>query len=98
MRKRVNIIACALALGAVTASAAQAADQRSPDSGNQSAGVTRLNALANLGHEGSGLLARERRVHRKAAQPFYNVFAGLGHEGSGTVAAGEAVAMRPWAN
>jgi hypothetical protein len=97
MKNRVNIIACALALAAFAATAAQAADQRSPGGGNQAAPVTRFNALGNLGHEGSGLVAHTRRARRKA-QPASNVFANLGHEGSGTVSAWEAAAIRPWAN
>jgi hypothetical protein len=57
MKNCVNIIACAVVLGAFAAPASQAADQRSPASGNHAAPVTRFNVFANLGHEGSGLLA-----------------------------------------
>jgi hypothetical protein len=97
MKKRVNIIACALALGACAVTTAQAADHRSPGSGIHAAPVTRFNALGNLGREGSALVGHKRRAHRKA-QPAYNVFANLGHEGSGTASTWEAAAIRPWAN
>ena len=86
MKNRVNIIACVVVLGAFAAPASQAADQRSPASGNHAAPVTRFNVFANLGREGSGVVARKSRAHRKA-QPASNEFANLGHEGSGLLAA-----------
>jgi hypothetical protein len=97
LKNRVGIIACAVALGVSAVSASQAADLRSPGGGNHAAPVTRLNGLANLGREGSGLVGHKRRVQRSAVLA-YNGFANLGHEGSGLAGAWEAAAIRPWAN
>jgi hypothetical protein len=62
-------------------------DGRSPDARHNGARLT-SNALANLGHEGSGL-------HR--AESGVNALANLGHEGSGLMAAWQAAKVRPWA-
>jgi len=97
MKSRVNIIACALVLAASAGSASQAADLRSPGSGSHAAPALRVNVLADLGREGSGLVGHKSRVARKA-EAGYNVFADLGHEGSGLEAAWGAAAIRPWAN
>lgn len=96
MKNGVNTIACALVLGAFAAPASQAADQRSPGSGNHAAPVTRFNGLANLGREGSGLVAHKSRAHHKAQAPS-NVLANLGVEGSGLIAPLLSVPPRPWA-
>jgi hypothetical protein len=97
LKNRAGIIACALAFGVSAVTASQAADLRSPGSGNHAAPVARLSGLANLGREGSGLVAHKKRVQRKALLA-YNGFGNLGHEGSGLQAAFEAAAIRPWAN
>jgi hypothetical protein len=84
MKKRVNIVACALVLGAFAAPAAQAAPTRSPGSGSHAAPAQRFNAFSNLGREGSGLVGDKSRAQRHAALEF-NAFANLGREGSGLV-------------
>jgi hypothetical protein len=93
---RVNI-ATALVLAACAVPTAQAADLRAPGGGSHSVPVVRSNVLANLGHEGSGLVGHKNRVKHKAVL-VSNVFANLGHEGSGLEAAYAAAAIRPWAN
>jgi hypothetical protein len=97
MKNRVNIVACALVLGAFAAPVAQAAATRSPGSGNHAAPAQSFKAFNNLGHEGSGLAGHKRRAQRKATSPF-NVFANLGHEGSGLPVVPIVVIARPWAN
>jgi hypothetical protein len=63
-------------------------DGRSPDARHHRAPLERSNALANLGHEGSGLRRTESGI---------DAFANLGHEGSGLMAAWQAGRLRPWA-
>jgi hypothetical protein len=97
MKNRVNIVACALVLGAFAAPVAQAAATRSPGSGSQATPAQRFNSFTNLGREGSGLVGHKSHAQRKATSPF-NVFANLGHEGSGLPAVPFVVITRPWAN
>jgi hypothetical protein len=97
MKNRANIVACALVLGAIAAPVSQAAGQRSPGGRNDAALVTRFNGFANLGREGSGLVAHKSRAHHKA-QALYNVFANLGVEGSALTMPLLPVPPRPWAN
>jgi hypothetical protein len=91
VKKRLNILACALVIGAFAAPAAQAAGQRPPVSRHHAvAAKQHRNAFTNLGHEGSGL--------QKSA-PSTNAFTNLGNEGSGLtdVWVPTAAALRPWA-
>jgi hypothetical protein len=97
MKNRVNIVACALVLGAFAAPVAQAAATRSPGSGSHAAPAQRFNAFTNLGREGSGLVGHKVHAQRKATSAF-TVFANLGHEGSGLPAVPIVVITRPWAN
>lgn len=97
MNKRVNIVACALVLGAFAAPAAEAAATRSPGSGSHAAPAQRFSAFTNLGREGSGLVGHKSHAQRKAA-PALNVFANLGREGSGLPVVPLVVIARPWAN
>jgi hypothetical protein len=97
MKNRVNIVACALVLGAFAAPVAQAAATRSPGSGSHGAAAQRFNAFTNLGREGSGLVGHKSHAQRKATSPI-SVFANLGHEGSGLPAVPIVVVTRPWAN
>ena len=97
MKNRANVIACALVLGAFVAPAAQAADRRSPGSGNQAAPAARASVFANLGVEGSGRVAHKSSVQHNA-QAAYSVFANLGVEGSGLTTARLPAPPRPWAN
>jgi hypothetical protein len=97
MKNRVNIVACALVLGAFTAPVAQAAATRSPGSGSHAALAHSFNAFTNLGREGSGLVGHKSHAQRKAA-PALNTFANLGHEGSGLPAVPIVVITRAWAN
>jgi hypothetical protein len=97
MKSRVNLIACALVLGAFAAPASQAAVTRSPGSDSHAAPAQRFNAFRNLGREGSGLLGHKSHAQRKAA-PAFNVFANLGHEGSGLPVVPLVVIARPSAN
>lgn len=98
MKNRVSIVACALVVGAFSATASQATVTRSPGSGSHAAPAQRFNAFGNLGHEGSGLVGHKRRAPR-ASVPAVNVFDGLGHEGSGLPVVPVAVTLseRPWA-
>ena len=61
--------------------------QRSPAARHDAVSLERSNALANLGHEGSGLRRAESKV---------NALANLGHEGSGLMATWQAATLRPW--
>jgi hypothetical protein len=97
MKNRVNIVACALVLGAFAAPAGQAAATRSPGSGSHAAPAQRFNVFRNLGREGSALVGHRSHAQHKAA-PAINVFANLGHEGSGLPVVPLVVAARPWAN
>ena len=97
MKNRVNIVACALVLGAFAAPVAQAAATRAPGSGSHTAPAQRFNAFTNLGREGSGLLRHKSHAQRKTATAF-NVFANVGHEGSGLPVVPLVVIVRPWAN
>lgn len=62
--------------------------QRSPAARHDAVSLERSNALANLGHEGSGLRRAESKV---------DALANLGHEGSGLMATWQAATLRPWA-
>jgi hypothetical protein len=97
LKNRAGIVACAMALSVSAVAASQAADLRSPGSGNHAAPVTSRNTFGNLGHEGSALPRHKQRAHRKA-ELADNSFANLGHEGSGLAASWEAASVRPWAN
>ena len=97
MKNRVNIVACALVLGAFAAPVAQAAATRSPGSGSHAAPAQRFNAFTDLGREGSGLVGHKSHAQRKAA-PAFNVFTNLGHEGSGLLVVPLVAIARPWAN
>jgi hypothetical protein len=97
MKNRVNIVACALVLGAFAAPAAQAAVTRSPGSASHAAPAQRFNAFTNLGREGSGLVAHKSHAQRKAT-PTFNAFTNLGHEGSGLPVVPLVIVGRPWAN
>jgi hypothetical protein len=88
MKHRVNIIACALVIGALGVPAVHAGDQRSPGAPHRAAALAKSNAFANLGREGSG---------RHTSVAVVNAFANLGHEGSGLAAAWEAATFRAWA-
>jgi hypothetical protein len=89
VKHRLNILACALAIGALAVPAAQAGSQRPPVSRHHAGAVKHKNAFTNLGHEGSGL--------QKGA-PSTNAFTNLGNEGSGLMDASQAAFVpRPWA-
>ena len=79
MKQRLNILACALVIGALVAPSAQGAGQRPPVARHDAAGVKHANAFGNLGREGSG--------RHKVAAPATNAFANLGHEGGALEAA-----------
>jgi hypothetical protein len=64
-------------------------DGRLPDARHHGASLEPSNALANLGHEGSGLRRAESGV---------NALANLGHEGSGLMAAWQVAKLGPWAS
>jgi hypothetical protein len=92
MKKRINTIACALLVAALTAPASHA---RAPIAGDDVVTHVRSSAFAGLGHEGSGV---RKHVAKKKNLGDLNVLAGLGHEGSALVAQLEALKLRPWAN
>ena len=90
MKQRLNILACALVIGALAAPVAQAAGQRPPVSRHHAIAVKQRSAFTNLGREGSGL---------QKSTPTTNAFTNLGHEGSGLTDVSQPVvpALRPWA-
>jgi hypothetical protein len=89
VKHHVNILACALVIGALAAPAAQAGSQRPPVSRHHAVSVKYANAFTNLGREGSGL---------QKGVPSTNAFTNLGHEGSGLMDTRQAAFVpRPWA-
>ena len=90
MKQRLNILACALVIGALAAPVAQAAGHRPPVARHAAVTAKNANAFGNLGREGSG---------RHAITVATNAFGNLGHEGGALEAAWQptAVALRPWA-
>jgi len=57
VKQRLNILACALVIGALAAPVAQAAGHRPPVARHAAVAVKNANAFGNLGHEGGALEA-----------------------------------------